>query len=58
MYQNATIDNAPGRENAVWIGVGLNYFISDEWAIFGGYSFEGDNCYQLHEYDIGARFQF
>lgn len=58
MYQNATIDPFPHRENAVWFGTGLALPLPDGLSLYGGYSFEGNGNYQINQANLGLRLQF
>lgn len=58
MWQGQYGEQDPLRDNAIWAGAGLWYALSDSWALFGGYSFEGNSNYQINQGTLSVRWQF
>lgn len=58
MYQNDSLDVFPHRQNAVWAGAGLAIPINQHWSIYGGYSIEANDRYQINQANLAVRFGF
>lgn len=58
MYENQALDSDPDRGSSIWAGVGASYLLSNNWNLFGGYSFEGNSGFQINEVNLGLRYQF